>query len=128
MDIANEVSKCHECQERQPKQQKETLMRDPLPSYPFQEVASDLFQHGKGHYLIYVDRLSGWPCVERLNSTTSAAVIKKLTQHFVDWNIPMKLRSDGGPQYTSRETQSFLKEWDVEHQVSSPKFPQSNGL
>ena len=35
---------------------------------------------------------------------------------------------DGGPQYTSVEFKDFLKHWQVEHRVSSPRNLQSNGM
>ena len=36
--------------------------------------------------------------------------------------------SDGGPQYTSAEFKDFTKQWQIEHRVSSPRNPQSNGI
>ena len=36
--------------------------------------------------------------------------------------------SDGGPQYTSVEFKDFTKQWQIEHRVSSPRNPQSNGM
>ena len=35
---------------------------------------------------------------------------------------------DGGPQYTSAEFKDFMKQWQIEHRVSSPRNPQSNGM
>ena len=36
--------------------------------------------------------------------------------------------SDGGPHYTSAEFKNFMKQWLIEHRVSSPRNPQSNGM
>ena len=36
--------------------------------------------------------------------------------------------SDGGPQYTSADVEDFTKQWQIEHRVSSPRNPQSNGM
>ena len=36
--------------------------------------------------------------------------------------------SDGGPQYTSAEFKDFTQQWQIEHRVSSPRNPQSNGI
>ena len=36
--------------------------------------------------------------------------------------------SDSGPQYTSAEFKDFMKQWQIEHRVSSPRNPQSNGI
>ena len=36
--------------------------------------------------------------------------------------------SDGGPQFSSAEFQIFAEEWGFDHAISSPYYPQSNGL
>ena len=36
--------------------------------------------------------------------------------------------SDGGPQYTLAEFKDFIKQWQIEHKVLSPRNPQSNGM
>ena len=41
--------------------------------------------------------------------------------------IPEKLRTDNGPQYSSREFTSFCHTYGIEHHTSSPRYPQSNG-
>ncbi|KZS02809.1 Uncharacterized protein APZ42_034613 [Daphnia magna] len=40
---------------------------------------------------------------------------------------PVKLWSDGGPQFKSDEFISFLRDWDISIGRSSPHHPQSNG-
>ena len=47
---------------------------------------------------------------------------------FVELGVPNIIVSDGGPQYTSAEFQDFTKHWQIEHRVSSPRNPQSNGM
>ena len=42
--------------------------------------------------------------------------------------VPNTIVSDGGPQCTSAESRDFMKDWQIEHKVSSPKNPQSNGM
>ncbi|XP_068216653.1 uncharacterized protein [Palaemon carinicauda] len=41
--------------------------------------------------------------------------------------VPLRLRTDGGPQFTSREFADFAERWGVHHITSSPHYPQSNG-
>ena len=102
---------------------------DPLPAVPFAEVEVHLFQKGGQDFLIAVDRLSGWPLVWPLShSTTTSKIITYLRRMFVTYSVPARLRSDAGPHFTSREFKNFMGNWGVEHQLSSPHYPQSNGL
>ena len=47
---------------------------------------------------------------------------------FARHGIPLKLMSDGGPQYSSSEFADFAQQWGFEHVTSSPYHPCSNGL
>ena len=128
-DITNTVGACRSCQERLPSLQKEPYLCDPLPAVPFAEVGVDLFQSGGKDFLAAVDRLSGWPLVWPLrHSTTTSKIITHLRRMFVDYGVPARLRSDGASQFTSKEFKDFMDNWGVEHQLSSPHYPQSNGL
>ncbi len=127
-DIKSTVEACEPCQIHQPSQQKESLLSDPMTTRPFEETSADLFSHGKSHYLVHVDRYSGWPTVHVWKSDpTSQQVIKALLQDFAVYGIPLRLRSDGGPQFTSSTFNDFLQEWNISPGVSSPHYPQSNG-
>ncbi len=127
-DITSTVEACEQCQIYQPSQQKETMLSDPMATRPFEDTSADLFSFGKFHYLVFVDRYSGWPCVHVWRADpTSQQVISALIQDFTVYGVPLRLRSDGGPQFTSSSFQNFLHEWNVKAGVSSPHYPQSNG-
>ena len=79
-------------------------------------------------YLVYVDRLLGWPIVrDRAGDATSRHLISALRDTFSSTGVPSVLRYDGGPQFASRRTRNFLSRWGVTHVMSSPHYPQSNG-
>jgi hypothetical protein len=59
------VERCAICQERLASQGQKPLMADPMPTYVFEDVSADLFQHGSLHVLVYAARLSGWPVVHQ---------------------------------------------------------------
>ena len=128
-DIINTVGNCSTCQERRPSLPQEPMMNDPPPSRVFEDVSSDIFSHAGREFLVYVDRLSGWPAVFQFprGDATSRQVIKALREVFVSLGVPVRLRTDGGPQYKSREVAAFLKRWGVQHVMSTPYYPQSNG-
>ena len=129
-DITNTVQGCQQCQERLPSQRREPLMTDPQPTRVFEEVSADIFSHAGRSFLAYVDRLSGWPVVHVFpkGDTTARQVIRALRQNFVMLGVPVTLRTDGGPQFSGRYFSDFMHRWGVSHEMSSPHFPQSNGL
>ena len=47
---------------------------------------------------------------------------------FAELGVPNVIVSDSGPQYTSAEFKAFMKQWQIEHTVSSPRNPQSNDM
>lgn len=47
--------------------------------------------------------------------------------YFREVGVPLRLRTDGGPQFTSQEFRSFADRWGVRHIVTSPHYPQANG-
>ena len=108
-------------------QPKEPLLSDPLPTRPFEEASADLLTYAGKGYLIYADRLSGWPCIaEYGREATSRATMTLLRNLFQDVGVPVRLRTDGGPQFSSSAFRSFMKRWGINHVLSSPRYPQSN--
>ena len=106
---------------------KEPLLPTPLPEFPWQRIATDLFQLGNTIYLIAVDYFSRFPEVVTLPSPTSKSIILALKSMFARHGIPETVISDNGPQYSSAEFQQFAEEYGFLHITSSSHFPQSNG-
>lgn len=127
-DIKNIVEACKDCHELLPSQQKEPFMSEEEPSRPFESTSGDYFSHAGKTYLIYVDRLSGWPMVKMYNQeATAAKLITTLRKFFAATGIPEVFRSDNGPQLTAGNFRRFLQNWAVRISPSSPYYPQSNG-
>ena len=55
-------------------------------------------------------------------------LVQEMKAVFTELGVPNVIVSDSGPQYTSVEFKDFTKHWQIEHQVSSPRIPQSNGM
>ena len=89
-------------------------------------VGTDLFEWRGQHYLLIVDYLSRFPEIARLESTSSAQVIAHMKSIFSRQGIPVVVRSDNGPQYSSDAFKQFAKTYGFEHRTRSPKHPQSN--
>ena len=120
------VQNCPQCS-KENALAKEPLLPTPLPEFPWQRIATDLFQLGNTIYLIVVDYFYRFPEVVTLPSTTSKRIILALKSMFARHGIPETVISDNGPQYSSAEFQQFAEEYGFLHITSSPHFPQSNG-
>ena len=72
--ITQFVEQCHACSKARV-YRKEPLCINPLPTYPWQMVGTDLFELKGTHYLLTVDYFSRYPEVTKLSTTTSSAVI-----------------------------------------------------
>ena len=99
-----------------------------IPIYPFQIVASDLFNWNNQDFVIVVDYYSKYWEIERLYDTKSITIVKKMKKMFSRLGIPETLRSDNGPQYTAQMFKEFSKEWNFEHVTNSPEYPKLNGF
>ena len=127
-DVTNVVQSCASCRTYLPSRQREPMSSDPAPSRPFESVSTDFFSHAGHNYLVYVDRLSGWPIVASCpGDPTARTLIRHLRQIFASTGVPCVMRSDNGPQYTARVTRDFLDRWGVIHRPSTPHYAQSNG-
>ena len=120
------IQSCHECLKAQ-KQRPQPLTATPLPTLPWQKVASDLFEWKGATYLLVLDYYSRYIEIAKLNRTTTTDVVTHLKSMFARHGIPEMFISDNGPQYASREFQDFAKEYEFQHTTSSPYFPQGNG-
>ncbi|XP_045112533.1 uncharacterized protein LOC123505380 [Portunus trituberculatus] len=127
-DITNVVRACDACQMLLPSQQREVYRNDDKPTRPYESISADYFQVAGKSFLVIVDRLSGWPDVYPCGSnTTTAATIDHFSKYFSDHGAPVRLRTDGGPQFAAKAFSDFLLRWKVQHILTSPHHPQSNG-
>ena len=128
-DISNVVSVCQSCRQLAASYSNEPLWQeDDAPSRVFESVSADYFHVDGRTYLVYADRLSGWPYVVVCPRTASADhLVRQLRQLFSQTGVPIVLRTDGGPQFASSTLQRFLDRWEVRHEMSSPRYPRSNG-
>ena len=129
-DIKQAINNCDECAKLQPSQQKLTMLESQSYSEtaPMDTIGTDLFSHAGKDYLVAVDRFSGYIlCSEKLTNTNSANIIKTLNNWFNILGFPKTIRSDGGPQFRS-EFDEFCKNNNINHELSSPYNPSSNGL
>ena len=127
-EIANIVQKCQTCREFQASNAKEPMFQEQVPHGPWEMTASDLFHFNGADYLLIFDYYSKFIEFSRLSDTLSKTIITHTKSIFARHGIPQKVRTDNGPQFSSREYKLFAEKWGFDHITTSPLHPQSNGL
>ena len=121
-EMENFVQSCPVCQKTTPPN-REPLITTPLPSYPWERIAADLFELKGSMYLLVVDYYSRFVEVQKLNSTTSTSVITYLKSLFSRFGIPVEMVTDNGPQFSSNEMKEFSDSYGFRHITTSPHYP-----
>ena len=123
------VESCATCQQHHPQQPQQPLKPTPAPEQPWQHISADFFSFDGFKYLVIIDYYSKIPFLRRMaqsqcNAAKTVSVLKEL---FSEHGIPETLRSDNGPQFASHLFAEFAKEWNFDHNTSSPSNPRGNG-
>ena len=127
-DIEDMINSCESCQEFQNKLKKESELKHKIPSTPWTKVATDLFELDDKDYLLVVDYTTNYYDISLLPNKKSSTVVLHTKRIFSKFGIPKTVMSDNGPEYVGKAYANFSREWDFEHDTSSPQYPQSNGL
>ena len=101
-------------------------MSYPIPTHPWQLVASDCFEINGRHYVVLVDIYSDFIELSQLPDLSSNALIKAIKPVFATRGAPATLITDNGTNFISSKFRRFLKSWDVNHITSNPHHHQSN--
>ena len=126
-EVTDSIKNCSTCIRHQNSLQRETLLNKDLAERPFEIVSADFFQFSSKQYLLIVDSFSKFPELFTMDSTISSKIIDYFKSVFARHGKPDILYTDNGPQFVSREFQQFLKDWEIRHVTSSPRYAQSNG-
>ena len=112
-----------------PQEPRQPLQSTPAPERPWQHLALDYFSLDGIEHLVIVDYYTKMPFVRRMppSQCNSAKTIASLKELFAEHGIPEVIRSDNGPQFASHLFAEFMKEWNIDHELSSPRNPRSNG-
>ena len=130
--IVSEIQKvrdrCFQCNRNAPSQPSLPPTPPILPEYPFQSICADYFLLQGTGYLVSVDRYSNWPSIQRAGrgEANSKQLISELKKHCSTFGIPEELSSDGGTQFTSKETKEFMENYGIRSRISSVANPHSN--
>ena len=121
--------RCHGCQLVGPGMPPEPMQRTTFPDGPWQDLAADLLGPlPSGEYLfVVVSYFSRFFETRVMRSTTSRKVVNSLERMFSRHGMPLSLKTDNGPQFSSDEFSSYLLECGIEHRYSTPLWPRANG-
>ena len=126
-DIEKTRLECRSCDVSAPSQPAAPPTPLPSPAYPFEQICADYFSFGGHKYLVIVDRFSNWPTVHKVKAGAGAEVlVQRLRNHFLTYGVSKEIATDGGLEFVSSTTQTFLKQWGVHHRLSSAYHPHSN--
>ncbi|XP_037789218.1 uncharacterized protein LOC119584601 [Penaeus monodon] len=100
---------CKPYQTLQQSQQHEPFHSDDVSSRPFESVSADFFIVGGKAFLVIADNLSGWPTIiPCVADTYTFRTMWIFNCYFCEVGVPVRLRTDGWPQFSSSEFQSVL--------------------
>ena len=104
------------------------MKRAELPTQPWQDLAADLLGPlPTGEYLLVVlDYFSRFIEVAISKSVTSSKLIC-LEATYATHGLPLSIKTDNGPQFTSEEFEAYLKNNNTEHRTSNPLWLQAKG-
>jgi hypothetical protein len=127
--IKDMIDACERCQfYKSSKQKQDQIQQTPFEDlYLMAEVGADLFEAGKHHFLIVVDRYSGFPLVARLNSMTAESIIGHMEKKFFLLGRLGEIKYNNGPCFRT-EFKNWAKERDIVVNNSAPNKPTSKGL
>ena len=126
IDIETTRNRCPECWRMAPSHPPMPPVPPSIPIRPFQAIAADFCVARGTGYLVVVDRFSGWPHVVA-SLSGAAGFSRALVAYFATYGVPEELSTDGGPEFTAKDTAALLQRWGVRHRLSSAHHPQSNG-
>ena len=124
-DIRSIVDNCEPCQRLQPSKPIEPLITT-TASFPMEQISVDLFHVAGKTYMVTADRFSGYLWVDLLRKQDTKAVTDVLDKITRIFGIPLRCRTDGGPQFRG-PFDNYCKNKGIIHELSSPYNPQSNG-
>jgi transposase InsO family protein len=121
------VEGCQICASHLPSQPSDPLLEPSHPETAMTHVGADLCEANGRHYLVVVDRFSGFLFVKHIKNQSTSTVCSKLSAIFRDFGWPAYIRTDSGPCFRS-EFADFCAERRIIHELASAYNPSSNGL
>ena len=126
--VKQKINKCIVCQANSSGNHPDPLQMSPLPPEPWHTVHMDFCgPFPTGEYLfVVIDAYSRFPEVDIVHSTSASVIIPRMDRVFSTHGIPLIVRSDNGPPFTSDEIKRYMEENGIKHSRITPLWPQAN--
>lgn len=121
------VASCSTCIKYRKEPNKSPLHVWEYPNEPGERIHADFLELNKKMFIVIIDEFSKWPEVIPMTSTTSLNTINVMREYFSRYGICQTFVTDNGPQWTSKEFQTFIKNNCIKNILTPPYHPQSNG-
>ena len=124
------VRKCEPCQRNARSHRQDTTEISHTNMFnlsPNDILHIDFCQYEGAHYMVLVDRLTGYIGAEKTKDETTDEAIRVIKNWSTTFGYPLKVISDRGGSYRDDFVEK-LKELKVKHKPSSSYHPQSNSL
>ena len=119
---------CKPCAEMAKDPAKSSHHRWEFPERPWQHLHIDYAGPFLDYmWLIIVDAHSKWPIVIPTKDTTAENTIEMLLDTFATHGLCEQIVSDNGSQFTSESFKQFCETRGIQHILTAPYHPQSNG-
>ena len=132
--IREYVRTCDKCQHKKTIKLQKTqvsMKSIPIPQKIFGQVGIDLIQmvelQGYKYILTFCDFFTKWPELIPLPDKKATTIAKELYGIFTRFGCPDILISDRGTEFCNAVSEAIFMYMGVEHGVSSPYHPQTNG-
>lgn len=125
--IKEMIMACKVCEKFKRNNQKEPLVQEQIPDYPFHFVSMDIFEYAGHDFIAIFDAYSNFLSSAKLNNKTSGHVINVISRIFNTIGFPSRIKCDNSP-FNSAEFAKFANDFNIKFVHSSPRYPQSNGL
>ena len=126
-DIEDLARSCAVCTQGQAPHKEVPLLLWPWASDSWQRIHVDYLEIKGQMFFLVIDAYSKWIESFPMSSTTSKATIDVLRSLFSRYGLPSRLVSDNGPQFISAEFRDFMQANGIQHTLTPPYHPSSNG-
>ena len=122
-DIRRMEKTCDPCNKHQPAQPKLQILQPDLPTRPWENLGTDIFEFNGENYLMVIDHFSSFPVIRLVKNMTRHTVCNHCTSILAEYGRPATIVADFGSQKKSK-----CKESGSTLCCSSPVHHEANSL